>query len=105
MKILAITFDTEMSGGANRSFMMVITELCRKYGHEVYIIIPGKGPIEKELQSNNIPYRSVDLPRVGTVLTGSVKDVYRKLKENYKAIEHAMIAKRLLLVSEMKDLT
>lgn len=95
MKILAITFDTEMSGGANRSFMMVITELCRKYGHEVYTIIPGKGPIEKELQSNNIPYRSVDLPRVGTVLTGSVKDVYRKLKENYKAIEHAMIAKKI----------
>ena len=95
MRILAITFDTEMSGGANRSFMMVITELCQRYGHEVYIIIPGKGPIEIELQRNNISYRSVDLPRLGTILTGSVKDVYRKLKENRKAIAHAMMAKKI----------
>ena len=75
--------------------MMVITELCRKYGHEVYAIIPGKGPIEKELQRNNIPYRSVDLPRLGTVLTGSIKDVYRKVKENYQAIAHVVMAKKI----------
>lgn len=95
MKILAITFDTEMSGGANRSFMMVITELCQKYRHEVYTIIPGKGPIEAELKKNNISYRCVSLPKIGTVLNGSVKDLYRKLKENRKAITHAFIAKKI----------
>ena len=88
MKILAVTFDVEFFGGANRSFLMVIENLKKKYNHTIKVIIPGKGPIEKELISKGILYDIVDLPQTGCVLCGEKKDLLRKCKANIKAAIH-----------------
>ncbi|OUQ37359.1 glycosyltransferase family 4 protein [Faecalibacterium sp. An121] len=92
MKILAVTFDVELLGGANRSFLMVIENLKKKYNHTIKVIIPGKGPIEKELISKGILYDIVDLPQTGCVLCGEKKDLLRKCKANIKAAIHYLKA-------------
>lgn len=94
MKILAATFDSEMSGGANRSFLMVITGLRDYYKHEVHVIIPNHGPLEEELVRNGFSYECVKLKTVGTQLSDTPKRIFTKLKGNYLAIDHYLKARK-----------
>lgn len=93
MKILAVTFDSEMSGGANRSFLMVITELRRRYQHEIHVIIPNHGPLETELQKNEFSFECVEMKPVGVLLGNMPKQVLSKLKANWLALDHYVKAK------------
>lgn len=92
MKILAVTFDVELLGGANRSFLMVIEKLREKYQHEIHVIIPRKGAIEEELINKGISYDIVNLPQTGSVLCREKKDFLRKCKANLRAFKHYLIA-------------
>ena len=92
MKILAVTFDVELLGGANRSFLMVIENLRERYQHEIHVVIPGKGAIEEELINKRISYDIVNLPQTGCVLCGEKKDFLRKCKANLRAIKHSLMA-------------
>lgn len=92
MKILAVTFDAELFGGANRSFLMVIENLNKIYHHEIHVIIPRKGDIEKELINKGIPYAVINLPQAGCVLRGEGKDILRKCKANIRASIHFLKA-------------
>lgn len=92
MRILAITFDVELSGGANRSFLMVISALINQYRHDIRVVIPGHGEIEEELQTRNIPYDTLYLPQAGVVLKSELKDILRKGKANQRAFQHYLKA-------------
>lgn len=94
MKILATTFDSEMSGGANRSFLMVITELRKRYQHEIYVVIPNHGPLEIELQKNGFSFECVEMKRVGVLLGNTPKRVLSKLKANCLAFDQYIKAKK-----------
>lgn len=93
MKILAVTFDSEMSGGANRSFLMVITELRKRYQHEIHVIIPNHGPLEAELQKNGFSFECVEMKPVGVLLGNMPKQALSKLKANWLALDHYVKAK------------
>lgn len=43
MKILAVTFDKQVIGGANRSMLMVLEHLKKDYGHDITLLSPGEG--------------------------------------------------------------
>ena len=93
MRILAVTFDSEMSGGANRSFLMVITELRKRYHHDIHVIIPNHGPLEMELQKNDFSFECIEMKSVGVVLGNTPKRVLTKLKANWLALNHYINAK------------
>lgn len=54
-KILFVT-HYEGIGGANLSMLFLIENLRKYEDVEPYVILPGNGPIENELQNHNIPY-------------------------------------------------
>ncbi len=93
MKILAVTFDSEYAGGANRSFLMVLKNLREQFGHEIYVIVPNHGPLEEELQKNRFSYELLPLNMKLVRLNGSPKDILRKIKANWIASDHFLKAK------------
>ena len=92
MRILAITFNSELSGGANRSFLMVIDTLQKKYGNDIYTIIPSKGPIEDALSHLSLPYEIINIFQVGYTLGHKSKDVLGMIKTNIKVIQNFVMA-------------
>ena len=96
MKILAATFDSEMSGGANRSFLMVITELRKRYQHEIHVIIPNHGQLETELEKKGFSFECVEMKPVGVLLGNTPKRVLSKLKANWLALDHYVKAKKCI---------
>lgn len=94
MNILAVTFDSELAGGANRSFLMVISELRERYQHKIHVIIPNHGPIEKELQNAEFDFECVELKAVGVLLGNSPKRILSKAKANWYALDHYVKARK-----------
>lgn len=94
MKILAVTFDSEISGGANRSFLMVISELRKRFQHEIHVIVPNHGPLETELIKNGFSHECVEVKPVGVLLGNTPKRVLSKLKANWLALDHCVKAKK-----------
>lgn len=88
MKILVVSHETEFTGGANRSLIMVIEKLKKDYNVEIEVLLPGKsGEFNKKLDELGIkwhyffPYFGVmssirndgkDLLRVAKVYVGYV---------------------------------
>lgn len=91
MKILAVTYSGTISGGANRSLLMVLKNLKNIYNHEVYVILPSKGNFADALDEAGIkwkmfPFYSSCSPKIKSpadmmkyVLT-AVRDIINKKK-------------------------
>ncbi len=94
MKILAITFHSEFSGGANRSFLMVVQHLKKRYGHEIHVVVPMEGPLVAKLEEAGISHEVYPIPMKNVLLNGSLKDVARKCKANLHAMRIRHIAKQ-----------
>lgn len=92
MKILAITFSSGRSGGANKSFLMVIEQLRNLYGHEIFTVIPEQGGIEEDLIKLKMPYTVIPLRQPVTMMAYNIKDIVRKLRANYIAFCHWLSA-------------
>lgn len=88
MRVLAITFDSELKGGANRSFLSVVKGLRACYGHEVDVVLPSDGALADALNVDSFDFEVEDLPITGVVLKGEPKDCLRKLKANLLAAKH-----------------
>ena len=92
MKILAVTLDGKFSGGANRSFLMVITQLRDMYGHEIDVVVPENGQMEEKLSQNNFKYEVVEMPLIHFNSSGSFKDILKKIYMNYLVLVHKIKA-------------
>lgn len=88
MKILAITFSSGLTGGANRSFLMVISALQKIYNDEIHVILPDYGPLNMQLERINITYDIVKVGDVGVQLQGDTKDALRRAKATLQSFSH-----------------
>ena len=104
MKILVVAHESNFTGGANRSLMMVIEKLKEKYNAEVEVLLPSKeGEFNKKLDEIGVkwyyifPYFGVmssirndgkDILRYGKVYVGYIIEhilsiiAAKKLKKN-----------------------
>ena len=57
MRILVLA-NYSLLYGANRSMLSVLTHL-KKMNHDVLLILPSSGPIEIELNKQEIPYKTI----------------------------------------------
>lgn len=80
MNILVITQSKDIVGGANRSLLDVIVLLRDMYGHNIFVISPGKGAFTEELEKINIKYRCVKYNQVSFVQMGDWKDPARYIR-------------------------
>ncbi len=94
MKILAFTFSSDFRGGANRSFLMVLTYLRDVYGHTIHVIEPEKGAFTEKLEAAGFSHEVIPLPNKLVGLNYDVKDVVRKLKANLNARRIRRAARR-----------
>lgn len=81
MKILVVTHDSNFSGGANRSLLMVLTRLKKEYGVEIEVLLPKKkGKLNDKLTENNIPWFSHTYFGVVSGIRKDGKDILRYAK-------------------------
>lgn len=73
MKILAITQSKDILGGANRSFLDVLESLKNKYGHEIFVLIPGEGDFLKEIEKLGIKYKVCNYKQTSSMKYGNWK--------------------------------
>ena len=82
MKILFVAHNSLLSGGANRSLLMVMKRLKREYGIECHVLVPRKhGELIERLNKEKIPYIS-GIPYYGVIsgFYNDGKDWQRRIK-------------------------
>lgn len=81
MKILIVTHDSNFSGGANRSLLMVLRNLKTKYNVEIEVLLPKKsGELNNRLTSEGIKWFSIPYFGVVSSIRQDGKDSLRHLK-------------------------
>jgi glycosyltransferase involved in cell wall biosynthesis len=86
IKILAVFYSKELSGGANRSTLSLLEYLIKMYGHEVYAVTPGVGAVNERLDAIGIRWESRPYAIAVT----------RKLRDGKDFLRVARIKARLL---------
>ena len=71
MKICYITHWANLTG-ANQSLLDILSGINRQE-IEPFVLLPTSGPLEKELESRNVPYQIIDYPREQAVKKPIVK--------------------------------
>lgn len=94
MKILAFAHIGSMSGGANRSLLMVIRELTIRYGYQFLVVVPEEGELTRSLSSIGVEWEIIAYPVAGVVCRNEPKDVFRIVKANLIALKDKQIALR-----------
>lgn len=82
MKILIVAHESNFTGGANRSLMMVIEGLKNKYNAEIEVLLPSnKGDFNKKLDEVKIKWYYI-FPYFGVVssVRNDGKDILRYMK-------------------------
>ena len=92
MKILAITQSSQISGGANRSFLDVLRRLRDEYSHEITVLVPEKGKFTDALSEMNMDYIVHPYYQTAFVSRGDVLDIYRHWKSIKKCILNSKAA-------------
>lgn len=67
MKILAVTFDKSLCGGANRSMLMVLKYLKNKFGHDILFVSPMAGEMSDAVEKLGLKNRYANY---GFLITG-----------------------------------
>lgn len=83
MKILAFAQYGSLSGGSNRSFLMVLKHLKEKYGHDIRVVLPEKGALSYELEKIKIEYDIIPIHEIAGVDDYSIKNIYRFLRYKF----------------------
>lgn len=96
MEILAIAQSKDIIGGANRSFIDVLTLLRDEYGHGILVISPGEGDFTRELDKVKIDYVCMEYKQVSFVKMGDIKDPIRWFKSVIIDNTNKRTAKKIL---------
>ena len=80
MRILVVTYSAKMTGGANRSLLMVIEHLAKNYGHYIHVIVPTKGEFCAELDKLSISWEVHNYKSIGMININSLIGVGRYIK-------------------------
>lgn len=83
MKILAFAQYGSLSGGSNRSFLMVLKYLKEKFGHDIHVVLPEKGALSYELEKIKIEYDIVPIHEISGVDDYSIRNIYRFLRYKF----------------------
>lgn len=81
MNILAITQSADILGGANRSFLDVITGLKNQYHHSITVLVPSDGEMCQRLKERDIPYIVTTFFQTSFVKMGEWGDAYRSIRD------------------------
>lgn len=81
LKILAIAHNSDLSGGANRSLLMVIEHLIKDYSVKIRVLVPSRsGALVEKLNEAGILWDVIPYYGVISGLHGDRKDIIRKTK-------------------------
>lgn len=81
MKILAVAHDSNLSGGANRSLLMVLKNLKEIYDADITVLVPRKeGAFNHALDGLNIKYFSYPYWGVISGIRNDGRDFVRQIK-------------------------
>ena len=98
MKILIVTFSSEINGGANRSLLSVIKGLKEK-NHDIKVIVPRKtGKFNDELTKENIPWSYCKYYRMGARPFKGIGKIISKLIVYAKFVQQLFASKKLLRI-------
>lgn len=101
MRILVVTYSSNLNGGANRSLLMVLENLKKFYDYELKVLLPSKGVLCNELDKINIPWEIHDYYPIGMVDLSSIKGMGRYIKYSINAKKNQKEAeKRYLTLKE-----
>lgn len=95
MRILAFVHRTEINGGANRSFLMIVEELVKR-GHAIEVILPRReGELNRELTEMGIPWRCFPYTRMNTVKSRNFRGCIQWGTLALKRLHHLWQGKRI----------
>lgn len=101
MKILAVAQYGSLTGGANRSLLMVLERLKNVYGYEIKVLVPQEGRLCEELNKVQIPYEVLKFHQISGVESNSYKNKLRLLRfrlwaalDRINAIKYAKHARK-----------
>ena len=80
MRILVVTYSSNLNGGANRSLLMVLEYLCKTYNHDVLVVVPSKGELCNALDNIGVNWIEHRYHAIAMVNTLSIKNIGRCFK-------------------------
>ena len=95
MKILAFTPYGSMIGGANRSFLMVLSGLKNTYHHEIHVVVPKEEKLTEELSKVGISYSVAPSHTLSGIKSLSPINLFRLLRYEVRAAIDRKTAKAL----------
>jgi hypothetical protein len=95
MKILAVFYSKDLSGGANRSTLSLLEHIRKTYGHEIYAITPGIAAVNECLDAFGIPWESRRYAIVTTRRQGDGKDFLRVFRIKARLLRDRFLAMRV----------
>lgn len=89
LSVLFVAGDSRYSG-ASFSLVTLVKEL-REYGEDARVILPGKGPIEKALKANSIPYKIIPSKQWAISIDATEEEITKQKEERSSFNKNAII--------------
>ena len=94
MRLLVVTYSSNMNGGANRSLLMVLEYLIKLYQYDIHVIVPGRGAFSDALDKAGISWESHHFNSIGMINMSTLKGVGRYFKHKINVNRNRMEARR-----------
>lgn len=94
MRLLVVTYSSNLNGGANRSLLMVLEYLIKMYQYNIHVIVPGKGVLCDALDELGISWESHHYNAIGMINMTTFKGVGRYFKHKINTYRNDYEARR-----------
>lgn len=94
MKILVFSYSGSMTGGANRSLLMVLDVLKEKYHHEILVVVPQEGQLCKELNEIGISWLLLKFNQISGIKDLRGMNSLRWVRNNIYALMDQITARK-----------